>query len=132
MMAGAAFGLVSCQPGPDGENNLKQFEQRSSVGFYEGGKAVYLFNKNRDQLYFNTTSNTFRIMVDEGDKYVEVAFASSIPDEGGKVNGTVTNNGYENIKNYKSVDFDVLKRSDENCWLWSSKENLGVIIFFIP
>lgn len=132
IMAVAAFGLTSCEGNDPKGLTPDQFEKRSAVGFYEGDKALYLFNTNKDQLYFNKTTNTFRIMVDEGDKYIEVALASAVPTKGATVKGTVTNNGFGSIKNYKSVDFEVLKKNGENCWLWCGAENLGVVIFFIP
>ena len=77
-VAAATVALVGCER-PKGINvTSKEFERKVTEGVYKVAKAQYAFNKTTDQLYFNKATNTFRIVSNDGTKYIEVAFAAPI------------------------------------------------------
>lgn len=114
------------------EHTPALFENKTTEGFYNGGVALYAFSKSKDQMYFNKGTNTFRIMTDDGMKYAEVVLESSIPGVGGTVTGTVSNHGLGQVKNYDSLQFEVIKKTEEQVWLWDGKVGLGVLMFYVP
>lgn len=108
------------------------FLRKTTPGVYESTKSIYAFSKISDQLYVNTSTNTYRIVSDDGSKYVQVALDSSIPGMGEKVTATITSKGIEAVGKYDPIEFEVMKKDSENCWLWSQEKGLGLILFYIP
>ncbi len=126
----AAIAAGCVEKGP--EHTPALFENKTTEGFYNGGVSLYSFSKNKDQLYFNKGTNTFRIMTDDGMKYAEVVLESSIPGVGESVTGTVSNHGLGQVKDYNSLQFEVIKKTGEQVWLWNGKVGLGVLMFYVP
>lgn len=130
----AALMLSGC----DGNNghtpavSSSMFLRKTNPGIYQGPASLFTFTKTDHQLYVNTTTNTYRMLTDEGDKYVQVVLDSPIPGMGEKVQATITSKGVEGVGNYDSIEMELLKKDNENCWLWSQENNLGVLIFYIP
>ena len=85
-----------------------------------------------DQLYFNKATNTFRIVSNDGTKYIEVAFAAPIGSVGAKVQASVKSEGFEDVENFDSIEFEIMKKEGQNCWLWCQAHALGVLAFYIP
>ena len=93
-VAAATVALVGCER-PKGINvTSKEFERKVTEGVYKVAKAQYAFNKTTDQLYFNKATNTFRIVSNDGTKYIEVAFAAPIGSVGAKVQASVKSEGF--------------------------------------
>ena len=102
-VAAATVALVGCER-PKGINvTSKEFERKVTEGVYKVAKAQYAFNKTTDQLYFNKATNTFRIVSNDGTKYIEVAFAAPIGSVGAKVQASVKSEGFEDVENLLAV-----------------------------
>ena len=96
-VAAATVALVGCER-PKGINvTSKEFERKVTEGVYKVAKAQYAFNKTTDQLYFNKATNTFRIVSNDGTKYIEAAFAAPIGSVGAKVQASVKSEGFEDV-----------------------------------
>ena len=131
-VAAATVALVGCER-PKGINvTSKEFERKVTEGVYKVAKAQYAFNKTTDQLYFNKATNTFRIVSNDGTKYIEVAFAAPIGSVGAKVQASVKSEGFEDVENFDSIEFEIMKKEGQNCWLWCQAHALGVLAFYIP
>lgn len=127
----AALAIVSCKEDDKTTLSSDFFVKRSQVGFYKEAKVIYTINQSQEQLYFNTTTNTFRIISDDGINYIEVVFDSPIPRINDKVTASIKNGGLSSVENNKSIEFEVMKKEGNNCWLWNQKSGLGLIIFHI-
>ena len=95
-------------------------------------KAQKAINKTTDHLYINKATNTFRIVSNDGTKYIEVAFAAPIGSVGAKVQASVKSEGFEDVENFDSIEFEIMKKEGQNCWLWCQAHALGVLAFYIP
>lgn len=114
-VAAATVALVGCER-PKGINvTSKEFERKVTEGVYKVAKAQYAFNKTTDQLYFNKATNTFRIVSNDGTKYIEVAFAAPIGSVGAKVQASVKSEGFEDVENFDSIEFEIMKKEGQNC-----------------
>ena len=105
-VAAATVALVGCER-PKGINvTSKEFERKAT--------------------------NTFRIVSNDGTKYIEVAFAAPIGSVGAKVQASVKSEGFEDVENFDSIEFEIMKKEGQNCWLWCQAHALGVLAFYIP
>lgn len=127
---GVVILLASCEK-DSFVSDPTSFDKKKNVGFYQDSKTLYVFNQITDQLYYNKTNNTFRIMSDEGNNYVDVVLSGPIPEKGEKVTASIKNNGIGSLKDYSSVEFEVRKKTEDNCWLWSSSAGLGIVAYYV-
>lgn len=133
VVTAAAVALVGCETRNPGINvTSREFEKKVTEGVYKVAKAQYAFVKTTDQLYFNKATNTFRIVSNDGTKYIEVAFAAPIGSVGAKVQASIKSEGFEDVENFDSIEFEIMKKEGQNCWLWSQAHALGVLAFYIP
>lgn len=130
----AAF--VSCMTGCDNDKNKhdpkkgeEQFERKTVPGAYNGLEGIYVFNKTNDQLYWDSASNTARILNNDGTKYIEVRLNGPVSTSGQTVDVSVVNHGMAgDLKNYSSLQMRVSKKNRDYVWLWSDSELLGLLI----
>ncbi|HIW97296.1 MAG TPA: hypothetical protein H9866_02230 [Candidatus Tidjanibacter gallistercoris] len=131
-MACAVVLFAGCKQSQPGINvTPKEFEKKTTEGVYKVAKAQYAFNKTKDQLYFNRTTNTFRIVSDDGTKYVEVVLDSPVGSVGEKVKATVRSKGIDGVDNYDSIELEIRKKEGEKCWLWNQANTFGVLMFYV-
>lgn len=107
------------------------FLKKTDIGLYNEAKPLYTFNKANDQLYFNKTTNTFRIVSDDSNNYVEVVFAEPIPMQDAMLTASIKNGGLGDVADQSAVEFQVLKKDVNKCWLWNQKSGLGLIVFYV-
>lgn len=131
-----AAAFASCMTGcdnnknkPDPKNSEALFERKTVAGAYSGLEGIYVFNKTNDQLYWDSDTNTARLLNNDGTKYIEVALNGPVPTSGQTVNVSVVNRGMtDGLKNYSSLQMRVSKKNNDYVWLWSDSEMLGLLI----
>ncbi len=129
-----AAAFASCMTGcdknkPDPKNGEALFEKKTVPGAYSGLEGIYVFSKTNDQLYWDSATNTARILNDDGTKYIEVKLSGPVPTSGQTVNVSVVNRGMAgDLKNYSSLPMRVSKKNNDYVWLWSDSEMLGLLI----
>lgn len=110
----------------------EQFKRKTLPGLYQDTKTLYAMDKINDQLYYNVSNNTARIVSDDGSAYIE--FALSGPVENLSLNGTtnvtISSKGKGDLPSYDNLEMLVLQKEDNLCWLWSSKRQLGAVIYY--
>lgn len=110
----------------------EQFKRKTLPGLYQDTKTLYAMDKINDQLYYNVSNNTARIVSDDGSAYIE--FVLSGPVENLSLNGTtnvtISSKGKGDLPSYDNLEMLVLQKEDNLCWLWSSKRQLGAVIYY--
>lgn len=131
-----AAAFASCMTGCDKNKNKidpktgeEMFERKTVAGAYNGLEGIYVFNKTNDQLYWDSATNTARILNNDGTKYIEVRLSGPVPTSGQTVDVTVVNHDMApDLKNYSSLPMKVSKKNNDYVWLWSDSELLGLLI----
>lgn len=123
--------LVSCKQDDKPIYSSTFFLQKNTIGLYNEAKVIYTFNKSKDQLYFNQTNNTFRIVADDSGNYLEVVFASPLPRIGEMVVASIKDGGLSKVQDMTDIQFEVMQKDGDVCWLWNQEAGLGLIIFYV-
>lgn len=100
-------------------------------GIYKVAKPQYAFNKTTDQLYFNKATNTFRIVSNDGSKWIEVKLQSPVGSVGETLKASLKSQGFDGVENHDAIEFEIMKKEGEKCWLWSQAHTLGVLAFYV-
>ncbi len=131
-LLGAAVLLAGCQPRQPKINvNSKEFQKKVTEGIYKVAKPQYAFNKTTDQLYFNKATNTFRIVSNDGSKWIEVKLQSPVGSVGETLKASLKSQGFDGVENHDAIEFEIMKKEGEKCWLWSQAHTLGVLAFYV-
>lgn len=133
-LAIAALCFTACKPEdkPTETTSWEVFLRKATPGLYEADKTLYSFRKINDQLYVNPSTHTYRIVSDDGLTYMQAVLDAPVPAVGEKVNAVITSKGIESVGNRGSSEFEVMKKDEENCWLWCEEDGLGLLLFYIP
>ena len=131
ILGGALF-LSGCKKDNGMNVTSYMFEKKTVPGIYQDAKAYYSFKNETDQLYFNSATNTFRIVSDTGDRYFEVVMDEPIGNVGKVIKLPVRNHGLDSpIPILESVDFEIKKKEGNFCWLWNQSGAIGIIVFYV-
>ena len=131
ILGGALF-LSGCKKDNGMNVTSYMFEKKTVPGIYQDAKAYYSFKNETDQLYFNSATNTFRIVSDTGDRYFEVVMDVPIGNVGKVIKLSVRNHGLDSsIPILESVDFEIKKKEGNFCWLWNQSSAIGIIVFYV-
>lgn len=117
----AAAAVTSCVTPETGDKQLEALttymDLQETPGVYtfvnEQGKAVYTFNQSDGQGYFNKSKLTYRIMNNEGNKYVQFVLSAE-PVVGQSVDVKMTSKGIKELSSsvtYKAMKVDRLEDS---------------------
>ncbi len=122
-LLGAAVLLAGCQPRQPKINvNSKEFQKKVTEGIYKVAKPQYAFNK---------TTNTFRIVSNDGSKWIEVKLQSPVGSVGETLKASLKSQGFDGVENHDAIEFEIMKKEGEKCWLWSQAHTLGVLAFYV-
>ena len=111
--------ITSCVTPETGDKQLEALttymDLQETPGVYtfvnEQGKAVYTFNQSDGQGYFNKSKLTYRIMNNEGNKYVQFVLSAE-PVAGQSVDVKMTSKGIKELSSsvtYKAMKVDRLE-----------------------
>lgn len=129
---GGAVLLSGCKKDNGMNVTSYMFEKKTVPGIYQDAKAYYSFKNETDQLYFNSATNTFRIVSDTGDRYFEVVMDEPIGNVGKVIKLSVYNHGLDSsIPILEGVDFEIKKKEGNFCWLWNQSSAIGIIVFYV-
>ncbi len=114
-----AVALTSCVTPETGDKQLdaltSYMDLQDVPGVYtyanEQGKSVYTFNQSDGQGYFNKSKLTYRIMNNEGNKYVQFVLSAE-PVAGQSVDVKMTSKGIKELSSsvtYKAMKVDRLE-----------------------
>jgi hypothetical protein len=114
-----AAALTSCVTPETGDKQLEALtvymDLQDVPGVYtyanEQGKSVYTFNQSDGQGYFNKSKLTYRIMNNEGNKYVQFVLSAE-PVAGQSVDVKMTSKGIKELSSsvtYKAMKVDRLE-----------------------
>lgn len=134
MMVAAIAVAVGCNKNEPVEAPVtsRQFLNKSTPGLYSGAKSLYVFTQTGHQLYVNKSTNTYRIVSQDGSSYVQVVLDGPVSKIGTKYRVNVSSVGLgDSVKNYNDLEMEILNRDSEYCWLWSDKEGLGILLYYI-
>lgn len=103
----------------------EEFSKASIIGLYDEEKGGFLFDKTTHQFAVNPKTLTFRILDNDGDKYVEITL-SAMPTADDAVTAKLRSNvGLED----RTIENIILLRKDnENLWLWSDSAVTGLLL----
>lgn len=111
--------LCSCKSTPENDLQLEGLcnyvvlQDYPGVYTFENGKGVakYTFNHSDGQGYFNKSKKTYRIMNNDGNKYVEFVLSAE-PVVGESVNVELTSKGIKELSSsvtYKAMKVDSIE-----------------------
>lgn len=121
------------EPATDTPLQREQFRRKSLAGIYQENKALYSMDLTNDQLYYNPTTKTSRIVNNEGDAYIQFVLSEpvgtlSVDDP---VTVSVTSKGKGDLPTYDNLSMVVLKKENNFCWIWNGKRQLGFLIYYV-
>lgn len=131
ILGGVVF-LSGCKKDNGMNVTSYMFEKKTVPGIYQDTKAYYSLKNETDQLYFNSATNTFRIVSGTGDRYFEVVMDEPIGNVGKVIKLSVHNHGLDSsIPILEGVDFEIKKKEGNFCWLWNQSSAIGIIVFYV-
>ena len=96
-------------------------------------KTLYALDKINDQLYYNATTRTSRIVADDGASYVQFVLSAPAEDliADSKVNVTISSKGKGDIPSYENLSMVVLKKDQNYFWLWNGQRQIGILYYYV-
>lgn len=131
--AAMALSVWGCTNPDEKFDALKTYlAEQTEVGIYRDGKAVFTFDKTRDQIYMNRSELLFRIQNDDATKYMELTLSDE-PKVGATIDVIMLSSGYDNLTSAVFSRMTVTKSADNICFLAgdSSSSYTGIIIVWV-
>lgn len=135
ILAVAAFAVLAggCKKDTGFRITSSAFEKKVTPGIYQVGRALYAMDRAEDQLYYNESTKTFMIVCGDGSQYIEIVLGAEIGGLGDMVPVTIrkTGNNFNEVPALQSVNFEILQKSGNNCWLWNQDSGIGILAFYV-
>ena len=106
-----------------------EFLEKESPGLQVKGETVFTYNANTCQMAFNRQKKEFRVCTDTMSDYYVLTLNEVPTATGDRVKGDLVWTSVNDVISRTGVSF-VVKKAERNqmMWLWSRKENIGVVI----
>lgn len=125
----AAVLLAACSG--DGTDKTLQLQRNAlleseQIGIYCEGEPLLLFDKAAHQLYVDPNETLFRIVDDQGDRYVEIDLAG-LPSTNTRTTGTIRGT-FSGIAETQLTDVVLLRNASDQLWLWTDQGRWGLVL----
>jgi|GEM_PF-4717825 len=116
-------------PSPENEDvKIKNFKTQSTYGAYNGGTALYVYDKTNHQIVTANGNKKFRIQTDDQFEYLNCETTSVPTAEDQALTLNVSAKGIPGFEAVKVYNATVVKLTDNNVWLWAGASSTGFIV----
>lgn len=121
----AAGLLTACSKSDTLSPEAQSFSKRNNYGLYDKESPVMEYQKFNHQMSRNRNCTKFRLQNDNLSSYFACEFSEN-PSQGKEILVKIKTEGINFDENVEAT-FKVIKTDGEMVWLWSDKENKGII-----
>lgn len=104
------------------------FSLDETIRIESGGDVIFQYNPLTCQLFFSRDTGTFRVGTDTMSDYFSVSLSDIPATHGDVVRGDIKWTVRSNICDIRNVTLKVVRLEGDTIWLWSAKEQIGLVV----